>query len=338
MPDFSLTRLRTSPNWYVQWFEDGHSRRVSTRTPNRDEAQDFLAAFRLELASAPVAELTVSQALDWYWETHAKTLFRPDNADLAIRRLRPFLGSTPAEACNLAKQQAYVDYRRDRGDGEQSIRRDLITLSAALRRAEKHSKLSRAPPMLTMPAAPQKERWLTRKEVAALFRQMRKPVRGKMHAHVILFTRLALYTGARTAAILDLTWDRVDFEHGRIDFRKPGRKVTKKRRTLSPMTPALRRALAHAKKRARTAYVIEWGGHRIFRVAKAVIGHAEKAGVRDFSPHVLRHTFASWAVRKGVPIYSVGKALGQTVASTTERYAKLAPDDIAEVMEAVRRK
>jgi integrase len=334
VPDFSLTKIRSSPNWYVQWFDGGHSRRVSTRTPDRAEAQAFLAAFRLEVSTTPTDDLTVSQALEWYWDSHAKRTFRPDTPHLAIRRLKPFLGPVPAGDCNLAKQQAYVEYRRDEGDSDQSIRRDLITLSAALRRAEKHSKLTRAPPMLTMPPADQRERWLSRQEVAALWRELRTP----RSRHVLLFARLALYTGARTGAILDLTWDRVDFRTGLIDFRKPGRAATKKRRTVSPMGPVLRRALLHAYRKRRSDYVISWGGSRIDRIAKAFIARAEAAGLKDVTPHVLRHTFASWAVRKGVPIYSVGKALGQTVASTTERYAKLAPDDIAGVMEAVRRK
>jgi integrase len=42
---------------------------------------------------------------------------------------------------------------------------------------------------------------------------------------------LALATGARMGAILDLTWDRVDFEHGTIDFMPAGRDKTNKRRT-----------------------------------------------------------------------------------------------------------
>lgn len=278
------------------------------------------------------------QALDWYWETHAKRLFRPDNADLAIRYLRPFFGATPASALTLEMQEAYVEHRRDLGAGSESIRRDLSVLAAAINRAVKRKKLDRAPPFLSITPAPPRERWLTRKEVARLFRQMRKPVRNKIHRHVILFTRLALYTGARTTAILDLTWDRVDFDRGLIDYRKPGRAQTKKRRTITPMTRKVRRMLLHAKKHATGAHVIAWAGERIDRVAKACIGHATKAGIEDFSPHVLRHTFASWAVQKRVPIYTVGRALGQSVASTTERYAKFAPDDIREAMEAMQRK
>jgi integrase len=334
VPDFTLVQIRSSPNWYIQWFEDGHSQRASTRTQDRGQAEQILAAFRLVKAESPVEDLTVVQVLDWYWDTHAKGLMRPSNADLGIRYLKPFFGSTSALAVTLEKQEAFVAHRRANGAGDESIRRDLSVLSAAMRRAVKYKKLDHAPPMLTLTPAPARERWLTRQEVAKLFRQLRT----KRSRHVLLFCRLALYTGARTGAILDLTWDRVSFESGLIDYRKPGRRATKKRRTVAPMTRKVRRMLAHAKKHARSAHVVSWAGEPIDRVAKAAIAHAEKVGIEDFSPHVLRHTFASWAVQKRVPIYTVGKALGQTVASTTERYAKLAPDDVREAMEAATRK
>ncbi len=338
MPDYALVKIRTSPNWYIQWFEGGRSQRASTRTSDRREAEAILAAFRLVKAETPVADLTVPQVLEWYWEGHAKKLMRPDSAELSMRYLKPFFGATPALSLTLEKQEAYVEHRRKAGAGDESIRRDLSVLSAALNRAVKYKKLDHRPPALTLSPAPPRERWLTRKEVAAMLRQMRKPTRGKRHDHVTLFTRLALYTGARTGAILDLTWDRVDFDAGLIDFRKPGRRVTKKRRTVTPMTRKVRRMLAHAYRHRRGPHVISWAGERIDRVAKAVNSHAEKAGVSGFSPHVLRHTFASWAVQRRVPIYMVGKALGQTIASTTERYAKLAPDDVLAAMEAATKK
>jgi len=334
VPDYSLIQLRSSPNWYIQWFEAGHSRRASTRTRNRAEAEAILAAFRLVQAEQPIADLTVIGALDWYWATHGKGLMRPAQVDLALRYLKPFFGATPVSALTIEKQELYVTHRRQQGAGDESIRRDLSVLSAALRRAVKYKKLDRAPAMLTLQPAPPRERWLTRQEVARLLWQMR----GRRHRHVLLFTRLALYTGARTGAILDLTWDRVNFDTGLIDFRKPGRRVTRKRRGVKPMTRKIRRMLLHAKKHARGAHVISWAGERIDRVAKACIAHAEKAGIKGFSPHVLRHTFASWAVQNRVSIYTVGKALDQSVASTTERYAKLAPDDVLEAMEASQRK
>jgi integrase len=334
MPDYSLVRIGTSPNWYIQWFEDGHSRRASARTADRDQAEQVLAAFRLVRSEQPVEDMTIAQCLEWYWDSYAKNLMRPDSADLAIRYLRPFFGATLASSLTRTKQQAYIDHRRLVGAGDESIRRDLSVLSAALNRAEKFNKLTRAPPMMSLTPAPARERFLSRKEVARLWRRLR----GPRSAHVLLFCRLALYTGARTSAILELTWDRVDFANGRIDYRVPGRPQTKKRRVVAPMTPMLERMLRHAKKRSRSRHVISWAGEKIDRVAKAAIAHAEAVGIEGFSPHVLRHTFASWAVQNDVSIYIVGKALGQTIASTTERYAKLAPNDVRDAMAAMRRK
>ena len=96
MPDYTLIQIRTSPNWYIQWFEDGHSQRASTRTADRVEAEAVLAAFRLVRAEQPLDDLTIPQVLDWYWENHGKTLMRSESADLAMRYLKPFFGPTMA--------------------------------------------------------------------------------------------------------------------------------------------------------------------------------------------------------------------------------------------------
>lgn len=42
--------------------------------------------------------------------------------------------------------------------------------------------------------------------------------------------------------------------------------------------------------------------------------------------HSLRHTFASWLVQKGVPLYTVQKLMGHKTVIMTQRYAHLAPD------------
>lgn len=81
MPEYSLIQIRSSPNWYIQWFENGHSRRASTRTADRGEAEAILAATRLIQATTPADDLTVSDALDWYWESYARDhTMRPDNS------------------------------------------------------------------------------------------------------------------------------------------------------------------------------------------------------------------------------------------------------------------
>ena len=46
--------------------------------------------------------------------------------------------------------------------------------------------------------------------------------------------------------------------------------------------------------------------------------------------HLLRHTFASWAVMAGVPLYTVKEWMGHSTVTTTEIYAHLSPDYVPE--------
>jgi integrase len=53
----------------------------------------------------------------------------------------------------------------------------------------------------------------------------------------------------------------------------------------------------------------------------------QKAGVKDFRFHDLRHTFASHLVMSGVNIFQVSKWLGHSSVTITEKYyAHFAPD------------
>lgn len=60
----------------------------------------------------------------------------------------------------------------------------------------------------------------------------------------------------------------------------------------------------------------------------------EKAGIRRFSPRIMRHTAASWLVQDGVPLYDVQSLLGHESSVTTQRYAHLQPDAHAKVIES----
>lgn len=333
---FRLVTLGNSPNLYVEWRENGAKRRVSARTANRAEAEDFLAAFRLEYSTAtPDVWPDVRAILNWYYESHAKAKASGPQAKIAVDKLSAFFGSTRVCDAKLQKQQAYADHRRAEGVRVETIRRELSVLSAAFRRAQKFERIpGLAPAVLTLPEGVPRERYLTRQEAAKLFRHLRA---NRRQRHLLLFARLALYTGARSGAILSLTWDRVDLERGVISYPLPGRAETNKRSAIVPISQSLVRSLTAAKRRSTTDHVIVWAGEPVARVVRAFRNQARAAGLCDVTPHTLRHTFGTWAASSGESLFLVGRALGHKRSSTTERYAKHQPDALRGVTEAVRR-
>jgi integrase len=142
--------------------------------------------------------------------------------------------------------------------------------------------------------------------------------------------RLLLFTGCRLREILHLKWDYVDLERGLLFLpeSKTGRK------TVVLNAPAL--AVLSKLDRV-SSYVVagddpEKPRADLKRPWDAVSKRANLDGVRL---HDLRHTYASFGAGGGLGLPIIGKLLGHTQASTTQRYAHLDNDPLRRATEAI---
>ena len=76
-------------------------------------------------------------------------------------------------------------------------------------------------------------------------------------------------------------------------------------------------------------------GDKVKNVKKAFATACRRVGITDFHIHDLRHTFASWLVRNGTPLFEVSKLLRHASIQMTERYAHLAPDHLHDAVASI---
>jgi integrase len=178
-----------------------------------------------------------------------------------------------------------------------------------------------------------RERFLSPRELArlgiAIARAERK---GTESVFALAPIRLLILTGCRRNEILELQWKDVQFERAMLFL--PETKTGARPVYLS--APALS-VLAALPKLGKNPYVIvgQKDGQHLVNLRKVWVRICKIARLRDVRLHDLRHSFASVGVSGGASLAIVGKLLGHTKSSTTEKYSHLAADPVRAVNEAM---
>lgn len=308
----------------VVYYEDGTRRRIALKATDKfaatAEAGRVIGALeRVE----PKRSLTINNIVDAYFE-QSEAIWK-DNDRFHATAICKVFGRAGVEAIT---QQALKNYCATADVSVGTLRKRLSTLRAALNWAAKQEIIERAPFVWLPPAPPPRDRRLTRAEFERL------DGAAKRTPHLRLFLWLARFTAARAGALLDLRWDRLDFDRRVIDLGGAGRQ---KGRGRVPMHPDLAFALILAREAAETPYVVEFAGSKVASIRKAFRRACERAGLgEDVSPHVLRHTAASWMAEAGVPMSEIAAVLGHRDSRTTERvYAKYSPTYLSRAVGAL---
>jgi site-specific recombinase XerD len=142
----------------------------------------------------------------------------------------------------------------------------------------------------------------------------------------------ALNTGLRQMEIITLEWNQIDLDNRLLILHNRNHLTKSKRIRSLPLNKTVfeiieKRMNASHKNNLIFTYLNE-------PINQQFISHKTKKLVKasGINPklnfHSLRHTFASWLVQRGVPIYEVSKLLGHSDIRVTQIYSHLTPDNL----------
>lgn len=324
---------RLNGRFVVSWWVDGKRKRyrLDALTP-KDAEREALDVIRKEvIKSEPV---TVKTLWDMYREEKKE---RRVAAAMKFewKAIGPHFGHLRPEQVTVETCRAYTRARKktllNRGKdkpptpvNDGTIWTELGHLRTVFKWAADKKHMIPKAPDIERPSKPAaKDRWLTDAEIQKLLAANCAP-------HIHLAILLMLSTAARVGAVLDLTWDRVDFDNGVVNLRSDATGL-RKGRAIVPMSAGLRAALKGAEGAALTPFVVEWAGEQVKSIKTGFNAAVKDAGLMGVSPHVLRHTAAVHLAVAGTPMSRIAQYLGHTSTAVTERvYARFAPEHLRE--------
>ena len=160
---------------------------------------------------------------------------------------------------------------------------------------------------------------LTDQEVSRLYSAIKDPLDK-------LILDLLLDTGLRSRELINLRVEDIDFDNSIIVVREA--KYGKERRVVvTSKTLQELRAWIILRSLSSKDRVIPLTYSGLYKRLKRL---GRRAGIdpRKIRPHVLRHTFATRALRKGMNIISLQRLLGHSDIKTTQVYTHLTIEDI----------
>ncbi len=343
---------------------DGTRRSFYRKTPAA-VSKAMRDAYRAAERGLPVPKerLTVAEYL-----THPKegwlTIIQPTvkaktwqrYKELVTLHLVPALGKTPLVRLTPAQVQAlYADKQRTLT--ATTVHHLHAVLHAALEKAVRLGLLASNVTNLVDPPrmAPREMQTLSEREVQALLEAAQADRLYPLYL-------LALTTGMRQGELLALHWRDVDLDHhtlavrytlenvgGRLTIRDPKTPAARRRIDLLERTVAALRAHKKRQNEERLALGEAWHDQDLVFTnqiggpldATALVKRSfrpllDQAGLPRLRFHDLRHTFATLAIARRVPVKKVSEMLGHADVATTLRiYAHVTPSMQGELVAAL---
>ena len=279
------------------------------------------------------AILTVDEFWTQTYEPHArasKTIATIRNERIIYNKwVAPLLRDIPISSIRPSHIETLAMQAHSHGKSPQTIRHIIALVSQMWNLADTHDIVTEDNPFRNV-KKPQQDsrrmRFLTPAEAISLLKILAERSKDTHDAAV-----LSLFAGLRAGEIHSLTWADIDFPNGTIYIKDPKNKHSRH----AFITPEIFAVLKGRVAEDKTGLIFpSTVGTRREAVSDSFERAVKELGLNNNIVdsrqkvvfHILRHTFASWLVQRGTPLYTVAELMGHTSLEMTKRYAHLAPD------------
>lgn len=310
--------------WHIDFTApNGERIRRSAETESKSQAQEYYDRLKAEfwrvdkLGDRP--RRTWNDAVvRWLTEQGHKASIESDK--LHLRWLDRHLTGLELTAITRDKLDRIAAAKLAEGVKPSTVNRTMEVLRAILRRcANEWEWIDRAPKVRMLKEPTRRIRHLFREEAQRLLEHL--------PPHLADMAAFSLATGLRRANVTGLRWDQVDLANRRAWVHPDQAKARK-----AIPVPLNDEALAIVQRQIgkHLELVFTFRGAPIRQVStKAWYKALQRAGIADFRWHDLRHTWASWHVQNGTPLFALQELGGWESAEMVRRYAHLAADHLA---------
>lgn len=314
-----MSLYKRGTTWWIDFTTPAGERvRQSAETSNKVEAQELHDRLKAEhwrvqkLGERP--KRTWNEAVHkWTLETSHKRTHQEDllKLDWLMKFLRNrVLGEITRD------EVAAIGATKRAESSSATANRYLALIRAILRKAcLEWEWIERVPKVKMYPEPKRRVRWLTPEQARALLEVLPQ--------HQREMTLFALATGLRQSNVTGLCWPQVHLKRRTAwiaaDEAKGGEDIH-----VSLCDLALEVLQRQRGKHPERVFTYEGKPVRYVNT-KAWRNALNRAGITDFRWHDLRHTWASWLIQNGTPLYDLQEMGGWKSAAMVRRYAHLAP-------------
>ncbi len=317
-----LYRRPDSGFWWINTtLPNGQRIRQSAGTESREDAEALLAKLKLDAYRGHhfgiKPQRTWQEAVVRYLEIKRRLRSFKD-VQRMLRLMDPYLGQLMLSHINGDVIWRLIEGESKKGNQPATINRYLSVVRALLRMArDEWQWIDTMPKIRMLSGEVERDRWLTRAEADRLI--------ACCAPHLAAVVRYALATGCRAGEIMGLEWERVDLARNTAWLNQTKNGTPRGVPLNVDAVQVLREQIG---KHPRFCFTHLGEPIRWQLSNSGWQGALERAGIKDFRFHDLRHTWASWHRQAGTSCDELKDLGGWKSRQMVDRYAKFATENL----------